>query len=187
MVRKKLKTSSEQQFCGQKRVVIERGLKRRARLVEADREVRVAVRILCMCACVCVCVCVRVYLLSPGCVCVAAPWARKASSRQERICVPTRSEFVARIRALSSFRFTPAMDATSLMSSSSLQHKERLFSAQHNDIISHKMHILPFISYFQLVFEIFLSHGIYSFLYTYILPNFVCAEQPVELYHSYDC
>lgn len=46
---------------------------------------------------------------------------RKASSLQERIWVPTSSEPVAKIRAFSSFRFTPAMDATSLMSSSSLQ------------------------------------------------------------------
>lgn len=49
------------------------------------------------------------------------PGWRKASSLQERICVPTSSELVARIRALSSFRFTPAMEATSLMSSSSLK------------------------------------------------------------------
>ena len=41
MVRKKKKTSSEQQFCGQKHVVNERGQRRRARLVEADRKVTV--------------------------------------------------------------------------------------------------------------------------------------------------
>lgn len=48
------------------------------------------------------------------------PAGRNDSSLQERIFVPTSSELVARIRALSSFRLTPAMDATSLMSSSSL-------------------------------------------------------------------
>lgn len=48
------------------------------------------------------------------------PGWRKVSSLHERICVPTSSEFVASILALSSFRFTPAMEATSLMSSSSL-------------------------------------------------------------------
>lgn len=46
---------------------------------------------------------------------------RKASSLQERVTAPTSSELVARMRALSSDRFTPAMEATSLMSSSSLQ------------------------------------------------------------------
>lgn len=45
---------------------------------------------------------------------------RKNSSLQERIFVPTISELVAKIRAFSSFRLTPAIDATSLMSSSSL-------------------------------------------------------------------
>lgn len=35
--------------------------------------------------------------------------------------MPTNSEPVARIRAFSSLRLTPAMDATSLMSSSSLK------------------------------------------------------------------
>lgn len=49
------------------------------------------------------------------------PGGRKASSLQERILVPTSSELVAMMRAFSSFRFTPAMDATSLMSSSSLK------------------------------------------------------------------
>ena len=38
---KNKKTSSEQQFCGQKRVVNERGQRGRARLVEADRKVTV--------------------------------------------------------------------------------------------------------------------------------------------------
>lgn len=47
--------------------------------------------------------------------------SRKVSSLQDRVRVPTNSEFVANILALSSDRFTPAMDATSLMSSSSLQ------------------------------------------------------------------
>ena len=42
---------------------------------------------------------------------------------QDRVRVPTNSEFVANILALSSDRFTPAMDATSLMSSSSLQER----------------------------------------------------------------
>ena len=41
MVRKTKKTSSEQQFCGQKRLVNERGQRRRARLVKADRKVTV--------------------------------------------------------------------------------------------------------------------------------------------------
>lgn len=50
----------------------------------------------------------------------SSPGWRKASSLHERICVPTRSELVASILALSSFRLTPAMEATSLMSSSSL-------------------------------------------------------------------
>lgn len=40
---------------------------------------------------------------------------------QDRVSVPTKSEFVAKILALSSDRFTPAIDATSLMSSSSLK------------------------------------------------------------------
>lgn len=52
------------------------------------------------------------------------PAGRKDSSLQERIFVPTSSELVARIRALSSLRLTPAMDATSLMSSSSLRWRE---------------------------------------------------------------
>lgn len=47
--------------------------------------------------------------------------SKKVSSLQDRVRVPTNSEFVANILALSSDRFTPAMDATSLMSSSSLQ------------------------------------------------------------------
>lgn len=47
--------------------------------------------------------------------------SRKVSSLQDLVRVPTNSEFVANILALSSDRFTPAMDATSLMSSSSLQ------------------------------------------------------------------
>ena len=37
----KRKTSSEQQFCGQKRVVNERGQRSRTRLFEADRKVTV--------------------------------------------------------------------------------------------------------------------------------------------------
>lgn len=53
------------------------------------------------------------------------PAGRKDSSLQERIFVPTSSELVARIRALSSLRLTPAMDATSLMSSSSLMERGR--------------------------------------------------------------
>lgn len=48
---------------------------------------------------------------------------RKVSSLQDRVRVPTNSEFVANILALSSDRFTPAIDATSLMSSSSLQER----------------------------------------------------------------
>lgn len=51
----------------------------------------------------------------------SSPGWRKASSLHERICVPTRSELVASILALSSFRFTPAIEATSLISSSSLK------------------------------------------------------------------
>lgn len=46
--------------------------------------------------------------------------ARKASSLQERVTAPTSSELVAKIRALSSDKLTPAMEATSLISSSSL-------------------------------------------------------------------
>ncbi|KAG7265551.1 hypothetical protein CRUP_007701 [Coryphaenoides rupestris] len=49
--------------------------------------------------------------------------ARKASSLQECVTAPTSSELVARIRALSSVRLTPAMEVTSLMSSSSLHTK----------------------------------------------------------------
>lgn len=45
------------------------------------------------------------------------------SSLQDRVSVPTNSEFVANILALSSDRFTPAIDATSLMSSSSLERR----------------------------------------------------------------
>ena len=41
MVRNSIKTSNEQQFCGQKRLVNERGQRRRARLVKADRTVTV--------------------------------------------------------------------------------------------------------------------------------------------------
>lgn len=44
---------------------------------------------------------------------------RKVSSLQERVTVPTSSELVAKMLALSSVRLTPAMEATSLMSSSS--------------------------------------------------------------------
>lgn len=51
----------------------------------------------------------------------SSPVGRKDSSLQDRILVPTSSELVARIRAFSSLRLTPAMDATSLMSSSSLK------------------------------------------------------------------
>lgn len=47
--------------------------------------------------------------------------ARKGSSLQDCIWDPTKSELVAIIRALSSLRLTPAIEATSLMSSSSLQ------------------------------------------------------------------
>lgn len=39
---------------------------------------------------------------------------------QERVTAPTSSELVAKMLALSSVRLTPAMEATSLMSSSSL-------------------------------------------------------------------
>lgn len=57
---------------------------------------------------------------------------RKVSSLQDRVRVPTSSEFVANILALSSDRFTPAIDATSLMSSSSLQkRKENSNSRRH--------------------------------------------------------
>ncbi len=45
---------------------------------------------------------------------------RKVSSLQERVTAPTSSELVAKIRALSSDKLTPAMEATSLISSSSL-------------------------------------------------------------------
>ena len=70
-----------------------------------------------LCQCVCVCL-----FLSPisRTLRVSEEVARKASSLQERVTAPTSSEFVARIRALSSDRLTPAMEATSLMSSSSL-------------------------------------------------------------------
>lgn len=51
---------------------------------------------------------------------------RKVSSLQERVTDPTSSELVAKIRALSSDRLTPAMEATSLMSSSSLDEAEEL-------------------------------------------------------------
>lgn len=62
---------------------------------------------------------------------------RKASSLQECVTAPTSPELVARILALSSDRFTPAMEATSLMSSSSLQTwskcvKTRWLSKIHN-------------------------------------------------------
>lgn len=50
---------------------------------------------------------------------------RKVSSLQERVTEPTSSELVAKMRALSSDRLTPAMDATSLMSSSSLDEAEK--------------------------------------------------------------
>lgn len=53
------------------------------------------------------------------------PVGRKDSSLHERIFVPTSSELVARMRAFSSLRLTPAMDATSLMSSSSLKGERR--------------------------------------------------------------
>lgn len=49
---------------------------------------------------------------------------RKASSLQECVTAPTSPELVARILALSSERLTPAMEATSLMSSSSLSTEE---------------------------------------------------------------
>lgn len=45
---------------------------------------------------------------------------KKVSSLQERVTVPTSSELVAKIQALSSDKLTPAMEATSLISSSSL-------------------------------------------------------------------
>lgn len=44
---------------------------------------------------------------------------RNFSSSQDLSWVPTKASLVARIRALSSDRFTPAIDATSLISSSS--------------------------------------------------------------------
>lgn len=50
---------------------------------------------------------------------------RKVSSLQERVTEPTSSELVAKMRALSSDRLTPAMEATSLMSSSSLDEAEK--------------------------------------------------------------
>lgn len=50
---------------------------------------------------------------------------RKVSSLQERVTVPTSSELVAKIRALSSDKLTPAMEATSLISSSSLDEIEK--------------------------------------------------------------
>lgn len=50
---------------------------------------------------------------------------RKVSSLQERVTEPTSSELVAKIRALSSDRLTPAMEATSLISSSSLDEAEK--------------------------------------------------------------
>lgn len=45
---------------------------------------------------------------------------RKVSSLQECVTAPTSPELVAKILALSSDRFTPAIEATSLISSSSL-------------------------------------------------------------------
>lgn len=51
--------------------------------------------------------------------------ARKGSSLQDWVWVPTKSELVAIIRALSSLRLTPAIEATSLMSSSSLKLKKK--------------------------------------------------------------
>lgn len=65
---------------------------------------------------------------------------RKASSLQECVTTPTSSELVARMLALSSERLTPAMEATSLMSSSSLwtlfQHVNgTITSLNHNQLI----------------------------------------------------
>lgn len=53
---------------------------------------------------------------------------RKVSSLQERVTMPTSSELVAKIRALSSDKLTPAIEATSLISSSSLEKRQRQFS-----------------------------------------------------------
>lgn len=53
---------------------------------------------------------------------------RKVSSLQERVTMPTSSELVAKIRALSSDKLTPAIEATSLISSSSLEKRQKKFS-----------------------------------------------------------
>lgn len=53
---------------------------------------------------------------------------RKVSSLQERVTMPTSSELVAKIRALSSDKLTPAIEATSLISSSSLEKRQKQFS-----------------------------------------------------------
>lgn len=52
---------------------------------------------------------------------------RKVSSLQERVTMPTSSELVAKIRALSSDKLTPAIEATSLISSSSLEKRQKQF------------------------------------------------------------
>lgn len=51
---------------------------------------------------------------------VSEEMERRGSSLQDRVTAPTSSELVARIRALSSDKLTPAMEVTSLISSSSL-------------------------------------------------------------------
>ena len=65
------------------------------------------------------CVCVFVSPISRA-LRVSKEVERKVSSLQDRVTAPTSSELVARIRALSSDKLTPAMEATSLISSSSL-------------------------------------------------------------------
>ena len=54
-----------------------------------------------------------------------APMKRNGSSLQDWTSVPTNSEFVAKMQAFSSLRLTPAMEVTSLMSSSSLIEKKK--------------------------------------------------------------
>ena len=56
-----------------------------------------------------------------------APMKRNGSSLHDWTSVPTNSEFVAKMQAFSSLRLTPAMEVTSLMSSSSLIEKKESF------------------------------------------------------------
>lgn len=56
-----------------------------------------------------------------------APMKRNGSSLHDCTSVPTNSEFVAKMQAFSSLRLTPAMEVTSLMSSSSLSKRKDNF------------------------------------------------------------